>query len=288
MRRSNRLPFGLCIAFFFFTLGKSILAQNITYQSPTEFFACDEASFLFTVQNTSGAALTGVSVTVNFTTTLGTPCGIQYVQGTVIGGATEGNLSNLSAPQFLLPNLAVGASQSFTISASANCQTAACIDNAEVFINNIALNWAGGSTNVTTNPYGIDRALLIITNLTNTVMTGNRGDLLHRKITIRNTRPGALSSFTFSDVYQPGINITSTQGTPLPGGPGAFSILLDGSDFIAIGDGDALFEFNETIIITEDIEILTCGVDEQSSVSSISVAWGCGGSECRRKRPMPW
>lgn len=283
MRRSNRLPFGLCIAIFFFTFGKGFFAQNITYQNPPEFFACDDASFSFTVQNTTGATLTGVSVTVNFTTTLGTACGIQYVQGTVSSGATEGNLSNLSAPQFLLPNLAAGASQSFTIHASANCQTAACIDNAEVFVNNITLNWAGGSTNVTTNPFGIDRALLIITNVTNTVMTGTRGDLLHRKITIRNTRPGALSNFTFRDIYQPGINITSTQGTPQPGGPGSFSILLDGSDFIAIGDGDNLFEFNETIVITEDIEIATCGVDEQSSVSNISVAWGCGGTECQEE-----
>jgi gliding motility-associated-like protein len=281
MRRSNRLPFGLCIAFFLFAFGNGLRAQSITYQNPSEFFACDEASFSFTVQNTTGAALTGVTVTVNFTTTLGTPCGIEYVQGSVSGGVVEGSLSNLSAPQFLLPNLAPGASQTFTISASANCQTAACIDNAEVFVNNISLNWAGGSTSVTTNPYVIDRALLIFTNVTSTVMQGTRGDVLHRKFTIRNTRPGALSSFVFTDVYQPGISITSAQGTPLPGGPGTFSIQLGSTDFFAIGDGDALFEFNETIVITEDIEITTCGLDEQSSVSNISAAWGCNGAQCQ-------
>ncbi len=281
-RSKSSLPVVLTVCFFLLFF-QSVSSQNITYQNPSEFFACDQASFGFTVQNTTGAALTGVTVTVNFTTTLGTPCGIEYVQGSVSGGVAEGNLSNLSAPQFQLPNLAAGASQSFTLLASANCQTAACIDNAEVFVNSITLSWAGGSTNVTTNPYVIDRALLIITNVASTVMAGTRGDILQRKITIRNTRPGALSSFTFKDVYQPGINITSPQGTVQPSGPGVFELLLDASDFTAIGDGDGLFEFNETIILNETIEITTCGLDEQSSVSNITVEWGCGGSVCQQE-----
>ncbi|MCF8248136.1 MAG: gliding motility-associated C-terminal domain-containing protein [Saprospiraceae bacterium] len=283
MNRSNlSLPF-LLSACFFLLFFHEVSSQNITYQNPPEFFACDQASFGFTVQNTTGAALTGVTLTVNFTTTLGTPCGIEYVQGSVTSGVVEGNLSNLSAPQFQLPDLSAGATQSFSLMASANCQTAACIDNAEVFVNSITLNWNGGSTNVTTNPYVIDRALLVITNVANTVMTGTRGDVLHRKITIRNTRPGALSSFTFKDVYQPGINITSPQGTVVPSGPGVFELLLDASDFIAIGDGDGLFEFNETIILNEDIEITTCGLDEHSAVSNITVAWGCDGAECQQE-----
>lgn len=283
MRRSNRLPFGFIAVIYLLVLSNGLFAQNITYQNPTEFFACDDASFSITLQNTTGAALTGASVTVNFTTTVGTPCGVEYVAGSVSGGATQGNISNLSAPQFLLPNLSAGASLTFTLTASANCQTAACIDNASVFVNNITLNWMGGSANVTTNPYVIDRALLIVTNVSSTVMTGTRGDVLHRKITIRNTRPGALSNFTFTDTYQPGISITSSQGTPQPSGLGVFKLLLGQSDFLAVGDGDGLFEFNETLIITEDIEITTCGLDEQSSVSNIAVAWGCGGSDCQQE-----
>ncbi len=283
MRRSNQRHLVLFATALFLLFCSAIFAQNITYQNPPEFFSCDQASFDFTVQNTTGATLTGVSVTVNFTTTLGTPCGIEYVTGSVTGGVAEGNLTNLAAPQFLLPNLAAGASQSFSVLASANCQTAACVDNAEVFVNNITLNWNGGSTSVTTNPYVIDRALLIITNVTSTVMGGTRGDVLHRKITIRNTRPAALSSFTFRDVFQPGLSITSPQGTAQPSGPGIFQLLLDASDFTAIGDGDGLFEFNETLILNEDIEIIVCGVDEHSSVSNISVAWGCDGAECQQE-----
>ncbi len=283
MERSDRMPFKLLGTILLLFFCPSIFAQNITYQNPADFFACDQASFSFTVQNTTGATLTSAMVTTNFTTTLGTSCGIEYVQGSVSGGVVEGNLSNLSAPQFMLPNLSPGASQTFTLLASANCQTAACIDNAEIFVNNISLSWNGGSTSVTTNPYVIERALLVITAVANTVMMGTRGDVLHRKITVRNTRPGALSSFTFKDVYQPGISISSPQGTMVPSGPGDFELLFDASDFSAVGDGDGLFEFNETIVINEDIEIVTCGLDEHSSVSNITVAWGCDGAECQQE-----
>lgn len=280
MRRSNRLSLSI-LAFALGLLPVALFSQSITYQNPPEFFACDEAVFSFTVQNTGGSALTNGTVTVNFTTTNGTACGIQYVVGSVSAPVAQGNVSNLSAPQFSLPTLAAGASQSFTIKAKADCQTAACIDNAEVFVNSITLNWSGGNTSVTTNPYVVDRALLLFTNVSNTVMSGSRDEVLQRKLTIRNTRPGAVSEFILRDVYQPGISITSAQGTVLPSAPGSFALRLDGSDFAAIGDGDDLFEFNETIIVTEDILIESCGVDETSATSDISVAWGCGGDTCQ-------
>ncbi|GEM_PF-2794614 len=282
MERSTRLHPKALKTTLFLLFCQSIFAQNITYQNPADFYACDQAVFSITVQNTTGATLNSPMVTVNFTTTLGTSCGIQYVQGTVTGGVVEGNLSNLSAPQFLLPNLSAGASLTFGLQVGANCQTVACIDNAEVFVNNINLSWAGGSTSVTTNPYVIERALLVITGVMNTVMAGSRGDVLQRKINIRNTRPGALSSFTFKDVHQPGISISSPQGTVVPSPPGSFELSFGPSDFTAIGDGDGLFEFNETIVITENILITTCGVDENSAVSNITVGWGCGGTECQQ------
>ncbi len=284
MKRSNLLnttfwatAFLLCLAF------QSVYSQSITYQNPSEFFACDGAEFSFTVQNTSGNTLANAVLTVNFTTTNGTACGFSYALGSVTGQALESNLSNLSAPQFSLANIAPGASQSFSIQVEADCQTAACIDNAEVFVNNITLTWDGGSTNITTNPYVVDRALLVFTNVSSTVMSGSRGDVLQRKFTIRNTRPGAISNFVFQDQYQPGLVVSSMQGTPSPAQPGVFETTLGAADFASIGDGDGLFEFNEVIIVTEDITITGCGVDESSSVSNITASWGCGGDVCQQE-----
>ncbi len=260
-----------------------LFSQSITYQNPDEFSACGEAEFGITVQNTGSTTMSGATVTINFTTTNGTDCGMAYVLGSVSAPVTQGNVGNPGAPQFNLPNLAAGASQTFTIKVKATCETATCIDNAAVFVNQITVNWSGGNANVTTNPYVVDRALLLITNVANTVMSGTRGDVLQRKLTVRNTRPGAVSSFTIRDDHQLGIAISSLQGTTLQNTSSVFELLLGPSDFASAGDGDGLFEFNETIVVTEDILIQSCGVDESSAVSTISVSWGCNGDVCQEE-----
>ena len=45
-------------------------------------------------------------------------------------------------------------------------------------------------------------------------------------------------------------------------------------------DGDAWFEFNEEIIIEEDIVVETCAYDLLTAVSNIEVSWGCGSEVC--------
>ncbi|MBI5917366.1 MAG: gliding motility-associated C-terminal domain-containing protein [Bacteroidetes bacterium] len=282
MKPSANYRMGLPLAGLLTFLPALLFSQNLSYQNPAEFFVCDAATFEFTVQNTTGVALTGVGLTVDFSTGTGTPCGVAYVPGTVTGAA-EGNISNLSAPVFQLGNLAAGAVQTVTVSADASCLTAQCIDNAEVFVNNLTLTWNGGSTALTTNPYVVERALLVVTAVNSTVMTGTRDDLLQRKITIQNTRPGALAGFVFTDVYQPGISISSAQGTDISPAPDTFRMALGAANFAAIGDGDGLFEFNETIVVTEDILVEDCGVDITSAVSNITAGWGCSsGPACQQ------
>ena len=280
MQRSSNIRsayLAACLAFFYINLS---LSQSITYQNPDEFFVCGVAPFEFTVQNTSGATLNNVTVNVHFATNSGAECGMIYTAGTV-SGAGESNLSNLSSPVFSLGNMSAGATQVFTIQAEAPCSLVDCIDNAEVFVNQITLNWNGGSTSLTTSPFIVERALLVITSLNSTVMTGSKGDILQRKITIRNTRPGALQGFLFTDIHQPGISISSNQGTDISNG-NTFQIALGGNDFTSTGDGDGLFEFNEAIIITENILIEDCGVDITSCVSNITAGWGCGGDMCQQ------
>jgi gliding motility-associated-like protein len=256
-----------------------LFSQTITYQNPTEFFVCGSAPFEITVSNPTGSEIQNVSVLVHFTTSSGNGCGLAYAVGTV-SGASEGDVSDPTLPQFQLGNMAAGSSQTFTFQVEAPCSAVACIDNAALFFNEITLNWNDLTTTVTTDPYVVETALLVITNLSNAVMSGTRGDILQRKITIRNTRPAALQGFLFSDVHQPGISISSAQGTDISSG-NTFQIALGGSDFNSIGDGDGLFEFNETIVITENILITDCGVDILSAASKITAGWGCGGEICQ-------
>ncbi len=258
----------------------SVFSQTVTYELPDEFFVCGTAPFEVTVNNTSGNTLQNVSVEIIFTTNTGADCGTIYQIGSV-SGASELDISNLSAPVFSLPNLAAGQSATFTIEAEAPCSLVDCIDSGEFFNNEINLMWNGGSTTTTTNPFVIERALLVITSVNSSFLSGSLGDVLLRKTTIVNTRPGALEQFTFTDSHQGGITINTVVGTDISPGGNTFQILLDGSDFANIGDGDEFFELNETIVITESIRIIDCGVDITSSVSTLTASWGCDGNTCQ-------
>jgi hypothetical protein len=280
MFRSSDYRFGL-LAGLFSLLSCLVFSQSISYQNPDGLSVCGSAPMEVTVNNTTGNVLQNVTVAVEFTTSAGTDCGIQYAPGSV-SGAQEGNISNLSAPVFQLQNIAGGATVTFTINLEAPCSVGNCIDNAEFFVNEITLNYTGGSTSITTDPYEIATALLVITQVNSYVMGGVKGDVLQRKITIVNTRPAPLSSFIFTDTHQGGIEITSNQGNDISPGGNVFQLEIGGSDFAAVGDGDQLLELNESIVITENILITDCGVDISSTVSNINLGWGCNGEICQQ------
>ncbi len=262
----------------------SLFSQSISFLNPVDFSVCGSASFEITVTNNGGTTMSGITVAVEFATLSGASCDVAYLPGSV-GGASESNISNLNAPVFSLFNLPSGGQATFTIEAKAPCATAACIDGAELFVNQISLNWNNGSTSLSTDPYVINRPLLLITNVMNTVLSGRRDDVLQRKITVKNTRPGPLESFVLKDVYQNGIIISAAIGTNISPGGNVLQRLIGPADFAAIGDGDGLFELNESIVISEQILITDCGYDLHSAASIISVAWGCEQDEiCQEEK----
>ena len=266
---------------FFCLCHFSLFSQTISFETPDDFFVCGSASFDVTITNNSGVPLPDVTVEVDFTTSNGTECGVAYLPGTVLNAA-EDDLSDLGAPIFSLADLAAGQAVTLTFLAEAPCSVVDCIDGAEFFVNEINLNWTGGSSSTTTNPYVIERALLVITQVENSFMTGSQGDAIQRNITIVNTRPGALQGFLLTDNHQGGITIsTQNIGTVITSTNTTFQIALDSTDFMTIGDNDGLFELNETIVITEYIRITDCGVDIPSTVSDITASWGCGGEICQ-------
>ncbi|HFA49778.1 MAG TPA: gliding motility-associated C-terminal domain-containing protein [Bacteroidetes bacterium] len=234
-----------------------------------------------TVENTTASALENLTAQVNFTTNSGAACGVVYLPSTAVG-AQESDISDPASPVFSLGSLAPGETLTFSIGAQAPCSTVACIDGGEFFNNQIGLDWDGGSSSATSNPYIIERALLVITGVNSSILNGSQGQVVLRSITIANTRPGALQGFLFSDNNQGGISISSSVGTDISTSNTAFQLALDGSDFTGIGDGDGLFELNESITITEEITVLDCGVDIPSTVSDITVGWGCGGEICQQ------
>lgn len=262
------------LLFFIIVPFLSLNSQTITYENPAEFFLCEDASFSITVNNDSPTTLQNATLSVLFTTNQGSTCGVRYVLNT-ISNATEQDVSNPGNPKFSIGNISSGSLINMTFQVEAPCEVINCIDNAELFVNEILLQWDGGQTSLTTDPYVIERPLLVLTQQTGTILKGSQGDKLVRKFTIQNTRPGRLASFTLTDIFQPGIEISSPIGTDENPAPDTLEITLGPTQFMNVGDGDEWFEFNETIVITEEIMITGCGIDNTSSASNISFSWSC-------------
>lgn len=262
----------LCILFHApFLVLKS---QSISYENPDDFFLCEDATFSVAVNNDSPNDLQNATLSILFTTNQGSACGVRYVLNTLVN-ATELDVSNPGNPEFSLGNISSGTQLNLSFKAEAPCDVINCIDNAELFVNEIILQWDGGQTSLTTDPYVIERPLLVLTQQTGTILKGSEGDVLTRTFTIQNTRPGRLASFTFTDAFQPGIEISSPLGPDEASPADTFQLTLGPSHFMNIGDGDEWFEFNEVIVITEEIMITGCGIDNTSSASSLSFSWSC-------------
>ncbi len=248
---------------------------TITYTNPVGNTVCDTASYQVTVTNNFPDTVFQVSGIIDL------PMGIDYVANSVVD-ATEQDISNLNMPVFGLPDIPPGESHTFSMDGFYQCELIDNINNGVLFTNTITINHQTGSQSVTTTPYLIETALLVITGTTNDNIIGTKGDILSRTITIQNTRLGALSSFTFSDMHGGGIEISSDLGTVSNSGNNIFEITLGAEDFMTIGDGDGLFELNEVITITETILITSCGYTQNNSNSDLTVEWGCGGTSCQQ------
>ncbi len=247
---------------------------TITYLSPSGLEVCQDGDFAIIVENTSTDTTKNITIDIQF------PNGLDYVPSSVNGAnATEQNITDLNHPVFALPNFLAGQKDTFWITAKAGCDLVTDINNGVIFQNQIVANYTGGTKNITTLPYNIETALLVISQVMPVTTAGFIcDDVLTRTVTIRNTRPGALDTLYFVDDNGGGLAITSVLGTPVIGGPGEYRLMLTSADFMSIGDGDGLFEFNEIIVITENITIVACG---GTVTSDLRAEWGCGNSICQ-------
>ncbi len=275
MRLSKNLFFALfCLLFNQF----SLYAQNISYINPTFFGVCETGEFQVQVTNDTGAPLQSTEVLV------GLPTGVEYDSGT----ACES--TNLSSPIFCLGTIQSGETQTIIFQARALCDAIATLDQGQLFCNSIILTHDGGTTNINPDCYEIDKPLLVFSNISNNFLTGSKGQILERTITILNTLGGPLTEFTFTDTYGEGIIVTTDLGTVISSADNTLEVLLDGADFSQIGDGDEFFEQEDgALIITEFIEITSCGIGQPlNSISDISANYGCFGATCQQEETVAY
>ncbi len=260
------------LVFLLFTT--SAFGQSISFTNPDFFSTCNDAEFKVDITNNTASSFESVTVQFNF------PCEIEYVAGS-INGATEGNISDLVHPIFNLANIAAGSTVTLTYMAHAPCAVNACVDAGQLFNYSLDLDYTGGQLhNVSSGDFDMETSLLVFTQVDAPILHGVKGQTIFRTFTVRNTRPGAVKSFTFTDSHSPGLVIQTNVGTDISVSNNEFKLSLSGTDFTNIGDGDELFEQDEELVIIEEIFIDICGQEQISVISNINLDWGCDAQIC--------
>ncbi len=260
-----------------FCLSANAFSQNIliSQTTPTGFTVCNSTQFTVSVANNEPTVLASATAEIQL------PVGGIYLPGS-IAGATELNISNPEKPIFNLGNIASGALKTFTFSVAAGCPLVQKIDAGEKFSNKITIAWPGGTKQFTSPNYIIETPLLVVASTTGTNLFGKLGDMLTRTITIKNTRNGPLSSFTFLDSHPAdGFSVSVNVGSVQTNSDTLLKVNFGATDFEKIGDGDPFFEENETITITEKLTITACGFNPNKSISKLNFSWGCGADVCQ-------
>jgi gliding motility-associated-like protein/uncharacterized repeat protein (TIGR01451 family) len=262
---------GLCILFH-----QQAHAQgnklNITYSLPGQLTVCGPSdTFPVTVANISGSTVTGITLTVTL------PPGINYVSGTVTGGGvSESNVSNLNAPVFAVPNIAVASFIKFTYRAAASCPVISFINGGGNVVNSMVANYNGNYDNKTTTAYNI-RVPSLSMNISNQSFSGVVGTVFTRSITITNSGQGSLSAVNFRQVNKAGLQLIAVKnGTTTITGDTAWTA-LSGTHFAAVGNNNSFLDYNESIVIVDTLMILACS----NFSSSYLLTWGCGNQTCQ-------
>ncbi len=241
---------------------------------PDSLFVCGTDTLWFSVKNTSATTLTGVQAN------LGLPNGVEYLAGTV-SGAAQGNISNLSNPQFLLGNLVAGATVQVQVLVSAKCNLVQAINNGQLFFHTITARSGSITEQLTSSQYNIETGLLILSSVIPQNLSGSLPQTVKRTITVRNTRLGRIGNLRITDEQSAaGISVSInglTDNNPLDT---IYDANAGAAFILASGNNDQWLDVGEELKFVEDITITGCRAAAYEVKSLIRVYWGCDTVSC--------
>jgi uncharacterized repeat protein (TIGR01451 family) len=254
-------------------------AQNIIveFKNPAKISLCDTVSFSVIAKNTDAKTATNSEVYIEL------PAGFSYLKNSVTNG-TEKTLISNRIFDFNFDNITGNSSKTLTFKAFADCSALAELNKGVLFTNLVIVRYGANEAAIETDPYLVESPLPIIVSMTDPYIKGGKGDILERTIVIENTRLGDLRSFTFQDNHDGGMTVTSSSGKTILSNSKQLHLSFGTADFKTIGDGDALFETGEQIIIKEKILVTDCGDQVPKSVSKFQIVWGCSTQTCNTER----
>lgn len=249
----------------------SSFSQNFTilYQTPDQLVVCDADTLTVSVVNNTAQPITGALLDVEM------PSGLQYQPGSVLG-ATESNITNLNKPVLALPTLPPGTTVTVKLAIGAGCGLVEAINNGQLFSVLLRVRNGAQAEQITTANFIVETGLVVITQVDNDSVAGQKGDMMTRTLHVQNTRLGVVRHLRLSDAHPEGISIQTNGASTQTDQPALFEAQFDGAFFANFGDGDDLLEFGETVLIEQKITVNDCALPTGFEVNSnITVAWAC-------------
>lgn len=245
---------------------------SITYSNPAGLSVCgSEVNASVTVRNISLSQVNGNRLTITM------PAGILYVQGSVQGnGVSERNISNLSAPQFNLPNIDVARDVQISFRVKASCDLIPWLNANRQLMFQHRVDYTGNYDLVFTLPFNVAQPNLRIQNISNKFFTGDKGSVFTRTITLINSGQGPVKGFEFYQVNESGLKILGVSGGSLRQSGDTLYSTFDSSHFTSVGNKDKWLDRNEVIEIYDTLQIVQC----TPLASRFLLRWGCEGKWC--------
>ena len=250
-------------------LGQISIAAN----AEEEVEVCkSSSSMIVLVDNPTGNGVILDSVKISF------PDGIEYVLGSVstIYGSTVTEVNVNDVSQIVLSGASISSQDSlkFQVNYEAKMPAIDYQDLGNIFRNTVTVIYNSTASQETeqSNSYNILYPVFSITNVTPTTQTFTSGLSTTRDITIVNAGYGATDQLYITDVRTSAtLQLNATSLGVISGD----TIILSGSDFNGIGNGDDIFDSNESIVVTETLTGTSC--TDITITSAIEVHWGCDG-----------
>lgn len=244
---------------------------QIIVNDPVNAQLCQSSKAGSKIINTTSTAIANAQLWLEL------PAGIEYIPGSVKGGASELNISQLNRVLFQINLLNPFDSLNIQLNLLFKCSLFDQINQSISFSNKWALYSALGADSATSlQPYKLATPFLVIQDVS--PINTPTGSKLQRNIQITNSRLGTLESFIFEDRHDP-LSIRSNDGRTLIETDQFLKLEFNKADFTKIGDRDSLFERDETITITEQIEQTSCEVEIIQS--KFNAYWTCYQDSCQ-------
>lgn len=258
-------------------LGLSLHAQgnklSISGTAPKNLSICGLTdTSRITIYNISSSNISGVSITLTL------PAGVNYIAGSISSpGVTESNITNTNKPIFKGPNLLIAQNFVFRVKLKANCDLLAKLGGSYTPVIDVRVDYTGNFDMGTSLPFVPSVPSPGYSSISNQSFTGDVGDIFVRKYTITNYGKGPINTVVFARVNGKDLQVKSQKGFSTKVSGDSIITTFDKTAIKNIGNGDTLFDQNESVSITDTVKITGC----KSLLSNFLLLWGCEGKYCQ-------